>query len=144
MIKRESDVPVFEVESYIGTPMAEFQSDAPRPPRTARMVVAVDMGSGPGGGDYRTYLLSSDQSRSCWILWAKSADYDTGRPVYCRMGSGEPYRGITAKDAAEYLLAITWADEIAEGWLGQVLVTEPGLLTAEDVARIERRAHGGG
>ncbi len=52
-----------EVQSYIGSEIAQMGSQGERPPRSAKLVVSVDMGSGPGGGDYRTYLISTDERK---------------------------------------------------------------------------------
>jgi 2-hydroxychromene-2-carboxylate isomerase len=97
------------------------------------------MGSGPGGGDYRTYLLSSDKERSGWTLWQMGHDYDTGKRLYCRVAYGWPHRGCPAKSAAELLLTQTWEDERDLDVLmsSNALVEEAGLLIAEDVERIE-------
>ncbi len=78
----------FETQSYIGSDIAQMGYEGERPPRSARFVVAIDMGSGPGGGDYRTYLLSTDKERSGWTLWQMGHDYDTGKRLYCRVAYG--------------------------------------------------------
>ncbi len=127
----------FEVQSNVGSDIAQFRPGGERPPRSAKIVVSVDMGSGPGGGDYRTYLISSDQKRSGWTLWARGHDYDTGRPLYCRMAWGEPYKGYSASEAAKHLVEAVVKDEMLEGISVETMgVAAPGLLTSEDVQSI--------
>jgi len=126
----------FEVYSFIGSDIAQL-GYGERPPRSAKFIASLDMGSGPGGGDYRTYLLSTDKERSGWTLWHMAHDYDTGKRLYCRVAQGGPYRGYPAKYAAEQLLTKVWLDETDEGlYFENVLVEEAGLLTAEDIQRV--------
>jgi hypothetical protein len=126
-----------EMLSYIGSDIAEIGFEDDRPPRSAKFVVSLDMGSGPGGGDYRTYLLCTDKTRSYWNLWMEYS----GHGQYCQIAWGEPYRGIPAERAAELLLTKSWEDERdLEGLYsyGKLSVEESGLLTAMDIHRIER------
>ena len=132
----------FEMQSYIGSESWYMVSEGERPPRSAKLVARIDMGSGPGGGDYRTYLLCTDKKRSGWWLWLMRSDYETGKPLYCTVAYGRPYRGYPAKWAAELLLTRSWEDEHALEGLGDlgrpyVVIEEDGLLTAEDIERIE-------
>jgi hypothetical protein len=134
-IKSEDRQP-FEVQSYIGSEIAELREDGERPPRSAKMVAYLDLGSGPGGGDYRTYLLSTNRERSLWILWATATD-DSGKALYCQIATGRPYRGYPAKFAAEQLLIKSWQDERdLEGLSDGALVRGEGLLNKEDIHRI--------
>ena len=66
-------------------------------------------------------------------------DYDTGKRLYCRVAYGSPYRGYRAAYAAEQLLTKSWEDERdLEGLLlSNMVVGEGGLLTDEDIQRIE-------
>ena len=126
-----------EMLSYIGSDIAEIGRSNERPPRSAKFVVSLDMGSGPGGGDYRTYLLCTNKERSSWNLWMEYS----GHGQYCRIAWGEPYRGIPAERAAELLLTKSWEDERdLEGLYsyGKLCVEGGGLLTAMDIHRIER------
>ena len=104
----------FEVQSYVGSDIAQF-GYGERPPKSAKLVASVDMGSGPEGGDYRTYFLSTDRERSGWTLWQMGHDYDTGKRLYCRVAYGSPYRGFRAAYAAEQLLTKAWQDDIRDG-----------------------------
>ena len=126
-----------EMLSYIGSDIAEIGLSNERPPRSAKFVVSLDMGSGPGGGDYRTYLLCTDKERAYWNLWMEYS----GHGQYCQIAWGRPYRGIPAERAAELLLTKSWEDERdLEGLYsyGKLSVEESGLLTAMDIHRIER------
>jgi len=90
------------------------------------------MGSGPGSGDFRIYLLSTNRERSLWILWLMG---ENEKPLYCRIATGRPYRGSPAKFAAERLLTKSWQDERdTEGWHPpEALVLNAGLLNREDI-----------
>jgi hypothetical protein len=121
----------FEVQSYL----VELCEDGERPPRSAKMVAYLDLGSGPGGGDYRIYSLSTNRERSLWILWLTATDWD--KPLYGRVATGRPYRGYPARFAAEQLLIKSWQDERAIGWLqDRARVMEEGLLNKQDIHRI--------
>jgi hypothetical protein len=75
-------------------------------------------------------------------LWAKGSDYDTGKPLYCRVAWGEPHRGYSAEFAGKQLLLATWRKEISQGWhldVEQFLkpnVDEEGLLKEADIEEI--------
>ena len=129
----------FKVEAYAGGDIERMIENNERPPRSAKLVAEIDFGSGPGGGDYRTYFLCTDRKRSGWYLWMMLSDYDTGKPVYDNVAFGRPYRGISPKHAAEELLTKLLKDELdiwgmsSEPWS----VDEPGLLDADDIKSIE-------
>ena len=129
----------FKVEAYAGRDIEQMIEDNERPPRSAKLVAEIDFGSGPGGGDYRTYFLCTDRKRSGWYLWMMLSDYDTGKPVYDNVAFGRPYRGISPKHAAEELLTKLLEDkrDIYEIASGSWYVMEPGLLDAGDIKRIE-------
>lgn len=128
----------FKVESNAGQPIEVMLEFDERPPRSAKLVAYIDFGSGPGGGDYRTYLLSTDRERSGWHLWLMVFDDDTGKRIYGRLASGSPYRGYPAKYAAEQLLTKVLEEERDIGWVEQSPwgVMEAGLLDADDIERI--------
>jgi len=132
----------FKVHSYIGTDIALFHEDGERPPRSAKLVVDFDLGSHPAGGDYRTYLLSSNRQRSAWTLWIRGNDWD--KPLYCRIAAGRPYRAYPARFAAEQLLIKSWQDaRNKEEWLPPyACVLKPGLLNQEDINRIKLAVFG--
>jgi hypothetical protein len=104
-------------------------------------VVDLDMGSGPGSGDFRIYLLSTNRERSLWILWLRGENPEKYRPAFwhCRVATGRPYRGYSAKFAAEQLLIKSWQDERDKmQWVPpQALVMNAGLLNEEDIDRIK-------
>jgi hypothetical protein len=136
-----TDTSDFEVCSFIGSEIAEM-SHGERPPKSTKFVASIDMGSGPGGGDYRTYLLSTDKLRSCWILWREGSDYDSGKRVFCRVAYGEPYRGRSAEFAAARLLTKVWEDE--RDWYmlrPHLRVEAEGVLSAEHIEGILRTVY---
>jgi hypothetical protein len=130
----------FEVQSYIGTDIADI-TRGERPPRSAKLVVELDMGGCPGYDLFRGYLLSTNRERSSWILWLEGNHPDGyGRPfLYCRMAEGRPYRGYTAKFAAEQLLIKSWQDERDKWGLDRPCgsVLRAGLLKQKDINRIK-------
>jgi hypothetical protein len=132
----DSDWPV---QCYVGSEIGELRTDGERPPRSARFVAELDLGSGPGGGDYRKYYLSTDRKRRFWILWLR-ADLD-GVAHYCRVALGERDRPMTPKQAASLLLKESWKEEYRQGRLPTpVGIWELGLLDEADVRRIEAAA----
>jgi hypothetical protein len=139
----KSEKPQFEVQTYVGSDIAQLE-DGERPPRSAKLVVDLDMGSHPGGGDYRAYLLSTNRECSAWILWLRFKDWND-KPLYCRIATGRSHRGCEARFAAEQLLLRSWQDERDQE--GQepppwVLVLEAGLLTEEDIDRLKLTVFG--
>jgi hypothetical protein len=132
----------FKVRSYIETNL--FRESRERPPKSAKLVVDVDMGSTPGGGDFRIYLLSANRERSSWILWLNREDENGAYTQYFRIATGRPYRGHPARFAAEQLLTKTWQDERDMcGWVPpEALVLNAGLLNQGDVRRIKLTVFG--
>jgi hypothetical protein len=134
----------FQVHSYIGSNIAQMGEMNESPPQSAELVASVYM----GGNDSRTYLLSAhlartDRETSGWTLWQQGSDYDTGQPLYCRVGFGYPLQGYQAAFAATQILARTWEDESMEGLLvSHVTVDAAGLLSAEEVRRIFAQVFG--
>jgi hypothetical protein len=134
----------FQVHSYIGSDIAQMGEMNESPPQSAELVASVYL----GGDDSRTYLLSTDLARtdretSGWTLWQKGSDYDTGQPLYCRVGFGYPLQGYQAAFAAAQILTTIWTDEDMEGLLvSHVTVDAAGLLSAEEVQRIFAKVFG--
>lgn len=127
-----------DIQSYIGSDIAQM-GGGEKPPKSVLVVAKVDMGSGPGGGAYRTYLLQRDRWRKRWTLWEKGSDYDTGKPLYCRVAYGESTSAAKPEHAARLLLERVWLDEIREGFLpGSIAVEETGLLSRDDIKEMER------
>src|SRR5262245_62558808 len=130
----------FEVVTYGGSDLGEFRADGERPPRSARHVATVSWSWGPAHGRRDRYLICSWERRG-WTLWAMAYD---GGPMYARFASATPFRGYTAKFAAERLLRAAWKDEL-ELWgadLRGARVDEEGLLTKTDIENIEREVFG--
>jgi hypothetical protein len=125
----------FTIESFAGVDLGQL---AEKPPRSRKLVAYIDFGSGPGGGDYRTYFLSTDKERSAWYLWLMVPDFDTGKRTYGRVAYGSPYRGHPAKYAAKQLLTKTLEDDRDVAWVAPPpwSVMEPGLLDSDDIRRI--------
>jgi hypothetical protein len=128
----------FEVDSYVGSDIAQMGVMNESPPQSAELVASVYL----GGNDYRIYLLSTHQARtsretSGWTLWQKGHDDDTGQPLYCRVGFGYPLQGYPAAFAAAQILAKTLEDESMWGLLvSDMTVDAAGLLSAAEIQQI--------
>jgi hypothetical protein len=72
-------------------------------------------------------------------------DFDYGR-MYARLAYACPFRGYTAKFAAERLLTAVWKAEHEESYGEEDYsggrVDEEGLLTKTDIENIEREVFG--
>jgi len=128
-------MPPFDIQTYIGSDIAQFRHGGERPSWRKVFLVSLIMGSGPGGGDYRSYFLVAN--RKGWTLWEMGRDYDSGKPQYCRVAYCWPKTGCPAKEAAKRLLAASWEAERHDSYLSPGLVEKEGLLTSTDVERIE-------
>jgi hypothetical protein len=128
----------FEIQTRVGIDLEELSTWGEHPPRSAKLVAHIDFGSGPGGGDYRMYLLSTDKNRTEWRLWLRYSDYDNGKATFYMIAYGAPFRGNSARYAAEQLLTKVLRDELKIDWVRLECwsVMEAGLLNAEDVDRI--------
>lgn len=126
----------FEVDSYIGSDIAQMSEDC-EPPESAELVAVVSLG---GGNDHRAYFLSTEKEASGvgssgWTLWEMGHDGDTG--IGCRVGYAWPYDGSPSAFVAERILTKAWEDEGMGGLLPDYAAVEtPGLLSAEDIQRI--------
>lgn len=136
--------PGFKVHSRFGTMLSQGRMGRERPPRSAKLVADLDMGSNPASGDFRIYLLCTDRQRSSWNLWLNTGDENGDYTQYFRAATGRPYRGYSAKFAAEQLLTKAWQEErdtcewVPPDWL----VMKAGLLNQEDINRIVLTAFG--
>ena len=133
--------PEFKAHSRIGTIMSQDRMGKDRPPRSAKLVAELDMGSTPGSGDFRIYLLCTNRERSSWILWLDTEDENGAYNQFVRIATGRPYRGYPAKFAAEQLLTKAWQEERdieAKAWHdidpAEALVMNAGLLNQEDIS----------
>jgi hypothetical protein len=133
-MKNKSITPEFIVNSFADRPLPEPGEKRERLPRSAKLVASLDCGSGPGGGDYRTYLISKDRKRSGWCLWLKVSDYDTGEWIHLSVAWGEPCHVHRTTVAAKLLLsAVLKKDYFLSGF---IRVTEAGILCQADIDKI--------
>ena len=126
----------FEISNMVGCDFFELAADHGRPPRSAKLVASLDMGSGPGGGDYRKYYLCSDKHRTGWALWEMINDYDTGRPIFARRAWGEPLKGYPAVETAKRMMLDCLLAESRLWEVNEIRVEEDGLLDGNDFDRI--------
>ena len=137
-MRERNGVGKLRVSTMAGVDRSDLWKDAGRPPRRALHVVSIVWMWSPAHNLSCTYLLSRDRAQRFWVLWEKLPDFDTGKPRYARIAYLEPYRGTAAKDEAKQLLEALWRDE--SKWGTEVTgghVEKPGLLTSEDIARID-------
>jgi hypothetical protein len=140
-MKRTDHKQPFKTVSYIGTSAAEMRPDGERPPRTARLVAFITWSWSPANSLDLRYLISTNRQRTGWILWAKGYDEVIGRICHSKVAWGFPFRGYSAKYAAEQLLITDWQSE-KKLWnqdLRGAFVEQEGLLTRRDIKRIERK-----
>jgi hypothetical protein len=142
--KKAIAVPFFEVQSYIGSEIAQFRADGERPPRSAKLVACVSWSWSPAHSRSARYLLSTTRNRSVRILWEEGVDYDSGKPLYAMVAEGAPYRGVSPKTAAENLLREVWRKEfeLDSADIRDVDVDLAGLLEAKDIERIAAAVSG--
>ena len=78
------------------------------PPKSAKLVADLDMGSNRALADLRIYSISPNRDRSAWVLWLRREDEDGG-PLYVSNRSGPPYHGyqgqFCARISSYWLLA---------------------------------------
>jgi len=134
--RETSPLEAFEISNNVGCDFFELAADGERPPRSAKLVASLDLGSGPGGGDYRKYLICSDKHRTGWALWEMINDYDTGRPLYARRAWGEPYKGYSAREAAKRMMLDCLLAESRLWMVNEIRVEVDGLLDGNDFDRI--------
>lgn len=132
-----------KVKSFIGTEAGDPSSAlADRSPRSARLVARVSWSWGPAHSRIEEYRIATDRARQTWNLYALSYCEDTGKRVCCRVATGTPYRGVSAKRAAKQLLREAWLDEIKLFYSDQkgVQVDEAGLLSKKEVIALAEEA----
>jgi hypothetical protein len=141
MSRRENEP--FEVaDTYVGSPLAELSADGERPPKSAKLVATVSWSWGPAHSDRLRYLISTERQRRGWTLWAEA--YVDGQRMYAQLGYARPYRGYTAKFAAERLLTAVWKAErenYYDNYSGGRVVEEV-LLAKTEIENIEREVYG--
>ena len=105
-----------------------------RRPQRAQLVAAVAWSWSPANDRDDTYHLSTNKSRSHWILWQSTIDRMTGDPQPAVPFAFGCRHGVTAAVAAPHLLIAGWRGELAQ-WVEWECdldrfhdVTEAGLL----------------
>ena len=132
----------FRSTSYIGSEIAEFRLNNEKPPRSAKLVISLNWSWSPAHSASEILFLSAHPRQDGWTLWAKASDYDTGHPMYCRVGWGAPYKGYSPEFASKELLTAAWRTEISRGRhlsikdLISATVDQEGLLTKSDIDEI--------
>ncbi len=83
-------------------------------PKSAKYVAFVEWSWSPWHSRQDNYYLSTNESRTHWILWNSfEDDNDTSKLIYYPYAYG-PRNGVPAKTAAAYLLLAGWKGEMAE------------------------------
>jgi hypothetical protein len=100
-----------EITTYAGTSLGGFDAAEARPPKSAKLVAIESWSWSPANSRCDRYLICTDRNRKVWSLWAMAYD-DSGRRMYALMASATPYRGYTAKHAAEKLSVAAGRSEL--------------------------------
>lgn len=125
----ETSVTNFEFPTHFDCPK--------KMPRTAKYVGGVEWAWSPGHSRQDLYYLSTNRSRTHWILWfGYFDDYDTHRWEHLPYAFG-PKIGVSDKDAACELILAGWTNEIKNGDVDQFhFVVSEGLLSLDDMLKI--------
>jgi hypothetical protein len=109
-----------------------------QPPRSARLVARVSWDLSPTSTRVDRYRLSTNRSRSHWILWLGSpgAEAEVGEPVSDQPCAYCERRGVEAREAARLLLYAVWVGD--PEWCGSPggppdRLLQEGLLAREDL-----------
>lgn len=112
-------------------------------PRTAKHVATVEWAWSPAHSRTDRYRLSTNRSRSHWILWTGYYDEDEFQKwIYWPYAYG-PKRGAPAKTAAMYLLLTGWQGEQREFESPSDpfhYLTRSGLLSGDELAMLSEIA----
>src|SRR3954463_14693480 len=136
---RSPKKPPFDIQCYIGSDIAQMQSEE-MPPPSAVLVATVAC----GGNDVRTYLLETrkknPRGETGWTLWQTGIDFDDAS-VSCRIAAAYPYSDQPDRFVAGQLLERALYDEaVFETLTSEISVWDEGVLSGQDVERIFARS----
>ncbi len=104
-------------------------------PLNAIHICGVSWGWGPGNARFSNYYISSNSSRSHWILWHRYPDLGDEGPwisaiaAYCKKSSD-----LSIKTAAFNLLLASWKWECEfNSSFDKNFESEPGLLSIDEL-----------
>ena len=130
------------ISSFIGTEIGDPYSHlAEKNPRTAKHVITLFWSWSPAHSRRSDYRLATDRHRKTWSLYEITDDPETRKSLCCRVASGEPYKGISAENAAYQLLLSTWNEEINQWDFDpkDFEIDKSGLLNEIQINRIVRQ-----
>ena len=130
------------ISSFIGTEIGDPYSHlAEKNPRTAKHVVTLFWSWSPAHSRRSEYRLATDRHRKIWSLYEVTDNPETRKSLCCRVASGEPYKGISAENAAYQLLLSTWNEEINQWDFDpkDFQIDECGLLNENDIDGIIKK-----
>jgi hypothetical protein len=130
------------LSSFIGTEIGDPYSDlAEKNPRTAKHVITLFWSWSPAHSRRSEYRLATDRHRKTWSLYEVTINPETRKSLCCRVASGEPYKGISAENAAYQLLLSTWNEEINQWDFDpkDFEIDKCGLLNEIDINRIIKK-----
>ena len=126
------------------------QADFDVSPKEDTIKIAnVCFGAGPGGGDYRNYLLERINDLE-WVLWVSITDewsekvcldeendvYAEPKPLYALQATAKTKDLVPAEIVATEILKATWIKERQQGYntnFDSFTVDDPGLLSKEQL-----------
>lgn len=109
-------------------------------PRSARHIGRVEWEWSPISSRMEEYYLSTNRSRSMWLLWSRYWDDNWSRWEAPRVAAYGPRAGTTGADAASRLLAALWRSERdADSGVDRFhLICCTGLLTEDELMALGR------
>lgn len=149
-----STAPEIEIDSDVDVALRELDHES-RPVGACQHIGDVCFGAGPGGGDYRTYLLERDDGANCFNLWIRALDEwsdaeykEEGNTqatpfLYAYQASMDIVDDLPPEAAAARLIEATWKYEVGTGAWGtnfdHFSVDSGGLLSIEELQCIANR-----
>ena len=117
------------------------EKDRPRgSPRKLEFLASVEWSWSPMHSRWSAYYLNP--RGKYWLLWTRWLDDFSGPPKWCWDLSAWGYKkGVTAEQAAVYLLADFWSSEARDEGLDQFhLIDDNGLLSVAELNAVGRLA----
>jgi hypothetical protein len=97
-------------------------------PKSARLIARAEWTVSRARSTVQSYLLSSNQQRSHWVLWVRRWDAESRKWSAAEVQCGIPRKGSTAAQAAITLMSALWRRERWDSDLGRVDACWPGRL----------------
>ena len=115
--------------------------DRPRgSPRKLEFLASVEWSWSPMHSRWNAYYLNP--RGTYWLLWTRWLDDFSGPPKWCwDLSAGGCKKGVTAEQAAVYLLADFWSSEARNEGLDRFhLIDDTGFLSVAELKAVGRLA----